>query len=190
MSTPVDPGQYPPQQPYGGQQPNPSAGWQPPAGFPPPPHTVPGPKKRRAWVSLLGAFLLGLLLGGIGSCGADPTVTTAPAPTVTVTQPGATVTAPVPKADRTTAAPKAEATTEAPKAAAGIEDGSWAVGDEVKPGSYAVQADDDFCYFQTSADENGEKIDVQGLGTGRHRVNLRAGDYFQTSNCGTWQRVK
>lgn len=86
----------------------------------------------------------------------------------------------------TTARPKP--TTPAP---ATIEDGTWAVPDEVKPGTYASNGGEG-CYWARLRSLSGsvDAIIANSISPGRQRVSIaRTDKAFETSNCATWRKV-
>jgi hypothetical protein len=94
-----------------------------------------------------------------------------------------TTTAPEPT---TTATPKP---TQPPPAT--IEQGTWAVPDEVKPGTY-VSDGGEGCYWARLRDLTGgiNSIIANGGNVGRQRVTiLRSDKGFETNECGVWRKV-
>jgi hypothetical protein len=183
MSSPIDPTQPgadgqqwgPPQgQPYGGQP------------YPP----APAPIKPR---SRIPAFILGLIIGGLVGGGLGACVGAV----------GGSVASSVPDPAGTTQAPHAPQLKTTPKASdpdpgATITDGTGqevAKGGDIEPGSYKTTVKDtgdatDLCIYSLTSDEEGQKIVDLGSGVGSHRIKLKAGQWFNTQGCGTWQRVK
>jgi hypothetical protein len=66
-------------------------------------------------------------------------------------------------------------------------DGTYRVGEQVKPGTY-VARDVDGCYWERQ-DRNGETIDNNFTNSAKRvQVTIRASDYgFSTRGCGTWR---
>jgi hypothetical protein len=86
------------------------------------------------------------------------------------------------------AAPKPQPTT---PPAATIEDGIWAVPDEVEPGTY-VSAGSESCCWARLRNTNGDldSIIANSINPGRQRVTIRSTDKaFETTGCPTWQKV-
>lgn len=72
-----------------------------------------------------------------------------------------------------------------------IAEGTWAVGVDVAPGTYrAKDPVSDFCYWEITADTNGDHIVANDIvHGGRPTVTLKKGQFFKTQGCGTWARV-
>jgi hypothetical protein len=192
----------PPQQPTGWGQP------------PPPPKPKPGglPWYQRFWWAIA---LVALLLGAMMAAAAEPQpeTQTRTVPQVSVEE------RPVFKEDcdypalndravcrrymddfedrvrkaaaassATTTAPKPRPTSPPP---ATIEDGTWAVPDEVKPGTY-VSDGGEGCYWARLRSLSGsvDAIIANSISPGRQRVSIAGTDKaFETSNCATWRKV-
>lgn len=153
---------------------------------------VPAPKRRR-WprvVVPLGTFVLGIIIGAAPSDSTTPVASDEPAaaPTVTVTAepaPAETVTV------------KETVTAKPPKPAGPSGtidgDGTWLVGQDVKAGTYrAKPGPDDNCYWARLKGTSGELDDILANGnpTGPTVVTIRSSDKaFETSSCGTWERI-
>ena len=188
----------------------PQPGWGPP---PPPP--TPGSDlswyQRFWWAVALGALLLGLALGAAG--GEEPAARTKTVTQVSVherpafrenceygvleevtkcraymddfearVRKAATASAP------TTTAPKPKPTT---PPTATIEDGTWAVPGEVKPGTY-ISNGGEGCYWARLRDLSGglNSIIANSISPGRQRVTIaRTDKAFETSNSDTWRKV-
>jgi hypothetical protein len=87
-----------------------------------------------------------------------------------------------------TTAPKPKPTT---PPAATIEDGTWAVPDEVKPGTYASDGGEG-CYWARLRNLSGsvDAIIANSISPGRQRVTIaRTDKAFETSNCDSWRKV-
>jgi hypothetical protein len=72
-----------------------------------------------------------------------------------------------------------------------IGEGVWAVGVDVRPGTYrtteTVSGD---CYWEIDSDANGDTIVANDIVTGgRPTVTLKNGQYFTTKDCGDWRKV-
>jgi len=94
--------------------------------------------------------------------------------------------------DGSTGKPAKSSAAAAPKAPGSFDEGTFAVGQEVKAGTYqaAVPDDSSGCYLEVAKDDSG-KIDSivhnDNLNAGAHAlVVLAAGQFFKTSGCGTW----
>lgn len=143
--------------------------------------------------SVLGALVvLGCGIGVIDSIGHTDTPTVA-------TGTAATPTSAAPTMAVHTAAP---ATTKAAPAKPAVVivtisgDGTFAVGSQVKPGTYraVVPADSFGCYWERLKGASGQLDDVIANGLGdpgaQQLVTIKATDkYFSTQYCGTWTRV-
>lgn len=75
-------------------------------------------------------------------------------------------------------------------------DGTFAVGSQVKPGTYraVVPADSVDCYYERLKDASGSFDSIIDNNTGRagsqQIVDIQATDrYFHTEGCGTWTKV-
>jgi hypothetical protein len=184
-------------QPY--DYPADSTAFGPAVPSPPPARPAGWPGKKIALIvgGGVGVLLLLCVAGGtaIGATApaANPTVTvttTAAAPTVTVT-----VTESASPAVTTTVTATTTETAAPPPAAAGttIEDGTWTVGVDVKPGSYrvAVPISSGMCYWGIyRSGTNQRDIVNNGIESGgRPQVTLKAGQDFKSSDCGTWTKV-
>ncbi len=69
-----------------------------------------------------------------------------------------------------------------------IPDGTWLVGDEVSPGTYAAPGGE-FCYWARLRGFTGDLDDIitNDLGEARHLVDIAPTDAgFQSSGCGEW----
>ena len=120
----------------------------------------------------------------------QPTITVTapggPAAEVTVTAPPVTVTKPAPPAKTVTAAP--------PEAEAAIDEGTWEVGVDVKPGRYKTTVAVDsgaMCYWKiTTTGKPSNIVDNDIVYGGRPTVTIKKGQDFTTQDCGTWTKVK
>ncbi|TWP36368.1 hypothetical protein [Leekyejoonella antrihumi] len=142
-------------------------------------------------VIALGIGAVGASGGGSGTASAattpEPTVTVhdSPAPAATVTDTAtATVTAPA-KTVTVTAKPKG------PSATIG-GDGTYAVGKDIKPGTYVSSTPDSGnCYWARLRNTNGDlnSILANNNSAGQSLVTILASDrFFETSGCNTWTR--
>jgi hypothetical protein len=168
------------------------------------------PWYNRGWVIALAAFLLGAIVGSAGAGGSETEVRTV---TQVSERPVWT-----PECDQlqnqserrqcegimegynkslqsATTATTVPPTTTAPKAtqppAATIEDGTWAVPGEVKPGTY-VSNGGEGCYWARLRNLSGgvDSIITNSISPGRQRVSIaRTDKAFETSNCNTWRKV-
>lgn len=70
-------------------------------------------------------------------------------------------------------------------------DGIFLVGLDVRPGLYRSLSNSDRCTWTRSKDATGERSSVRAHDTsqGSAYVDLVAGDFFDTTDCNTWQRV-
>lgn len=71
-----------------------------------------------------------------------------------------------------------------------ISEGTWAVGSDVRPGTYrAKKPVAASCYWEITSDANGNDIVANDIpGGGRPTVTLSEGQYFSTNGCGEWGR--
>ena len=135
----------------------------------------------------LGGLLVGVLIGIVGSDGTDGSGSQPPAsPTATVP------TAEVPPPARTT--PEATGTAETTmKEIPG--DGTFLVGQEVRPGTYrstGPAAGGTDCYWARLKGTTGDlgEIIANHAGKGQATVTILATDKaFQTTGCQTWKRI-
>jgi hypothetical protein len=65
-------------------------------------------------------------------------------------------------------------------------DGFWTVGLEIAPGLWRSDGSGDSCYWQISPDGNPDDIIDNHFGDAGGSVTLRAGQEFETDDCGTW----
>lgn len=163
----------------------------------PPPPPMKQPRTDKAKIILLGA--LGLVIGLVffGSCvnllsGNDNSSTT-PSPTATVTvtevaEPDATegfTEAPTPKK---TAPPK-------PTIESTMSEGTYEIGVDAQAGRYktVVPSDSSNCYWERLKDDRGGLNSIianENLDAGaRASITVRKGEFFNSSDCGTWKRV-
>lgn len=150
-----------------------------PGQQPPPPSQPPTQKRRRRWPWIVGG-LFGLLVLGVAVSPpqqppASSGTVSAPASTVyrlpTVQQPAATV-----------AAPAGPVTS--------FDDGTYEVGVDIAPGKYKTPGSE-FCYWGRLRHNDGSLGDIinNDLGAGPKTVTVKAGEYFDTKNCGTWTKA-
>lgn len=97
--------------------------------------------------------------------------------------------------DGTTPAPAGTPAAPAPASSNMIEEGTWAVGEDVKPGTYRTTttiASGDGCYWEiTKSGSNGRDIIANDNVTGgRPTVTLAKEQEFKTQGCGNWTRTK
>lgn len=86
---------------------------------------------------------------------------------------------------------KAVGTAETEAAANTVSDGTWSVGDDIKPGSYRATADvGSTCYWAiySSGSNGGDIIENDIPGGGRPTVKLSKGQDFKSSRCGSWKK--
>lgn len=89
------------------------------------------------------------------------------------------------------AASKPKPTTPPAPPAATIEEGTWAVPSEVKPGTY-VSDGGESCYWARLRNTSGslDSIIANSINPGRQRVTIRSTDKaFETTGCPTWRKV-
>ncbi len=209
------PPQYPPPGPFGPQGPQ-----GPPQFFAPPPPKRPFFK--RGWVKGTGIAFLAFSFGAVAAAPsstidaapASSTLQAAPAPAVTITEtaepaPAVTVTADAAAAPTVTATATITKTAKPlpaktvtktvvktveaePEAGDLITDGTWVIGEDVKPGTYKVTEaiTSGMCYWKIArSGTNGSNIIendiVQG---GLPVVTLKVGQDFETNECGDWAR--
>lgn len=80
---------------------------------------------------------------------------------------------------------------ETTKAANTVGDGTWTVGSDIEPGTYrAVEAVGSSCYWgiYRSGSNGGDIIENDIPGGGRPVVALSAGQDFNSTRCGKWER--
>lgn len=72
-----------------------------------------------------------------------------------------------------------------------ITEGTWAVGVDVRPGTYRTKAPvSGDCYWSITSDANGSNIVANDIVTGgRPTVTLGHGQFFTTNRCGEWLKV-
>lgn len=177
--------------PQGPQQPGP-----PP--FPQQPPPAQPKRKPFGWVAMIIATASALAIGscmggvaGVAGSGAPQATVTEPGPTVTVTQPGPTVTV-TQKAE----APAEKKEEEPPKEEpAGLGDGTYEVGEDIKPGRYktVVPADSANCYWARMKDDSGELDAIianeNNQPGARVSVTIKKSDgFFKSTGCGDWQK--
>lgn len=152
------------------------------------------PKKHRRWVPWaagVGAFIVGVAIGGAGG-GTDTPAASSPQATTTVTataQPGQKVTVPGPT--KTVPGPVKTVTAPPPEAAGVMaDDGIYLVGTDIKPGTYRNGPEGD-CYWARLRNTNGDLDSIIANNNGGNQVVTikRTDKAFETSNCGTWRKV-
>lgn len=173
--------------------------------MPPQPPRPPQPHKPRfRWYehpatvgSAVGAttLLLGVALGVASA----PTSASASKPEATVTKPAPTVT----KTTHSTAKPTVTKTKtqkvrvtktirREPKAKAKIPgDGTFKVGDDIKPGTYRGKpAFGGTCYWARMSDASGtlDAVIANDNISGPSIVTINSGEYFKTRGCDTWKK--
>ena len=73
--------------------------------------------------------------------------------------------------------------------ASSFSDGQYVVGQNLAPGVYSQSAGGD-CYYQwASSTASDASIIANEIPQGPSQVNLRSGDVFSASNCGTWTKI-
>lgn len=167
------------------------------------PQTAPRRRKMNgrilAILSVIAAFIIGIVAGSAG--GGSAPQAASPAPTVTVTAaagPASTVTAePAPASTVTvTAAAPADATQQAAGAGA-ITEGTYEVPADVKPGKYrttgAVDGPDGNCYWarlKSLDGGNADNIIDNNNSAGQQVVVIKASDKgFETAGCEPWVKT-
>jgi hypothetical protein len=182
----------PPTQPFPQPQPQPwppqgmpPHGGQPPSGYVPV-QQQPKKPKRLGWAPL--ALVIGLAVGGIfGSIG-DGTATTAePTATVTVTETAEAETGPT-----KTVKPKPKPE---PQIDSTMDEGTYEIGVDAKPGRYKTRVPENSpgCYWERLKDDRGGFNSIIANDNvnpgGRVSITVRRGEFFNSSDCGTWKRV-
>jgi hypothetical protein len=145
-------------------------------------------------ITALVALGLGGLIGGAG----DGTATTAePIASVTVTETATetvTETAQAKPAPTATKAPAPKNTTQ-PKSESTMEEGSYEIGVDAKPGRYKTRVPEDSfgCYWERTKDDSGDFDSIianDNLNPGaRASVTVKRGEFFKSNGCGTWTMV-
>lgn len=160
---------------------------------------VPAPvKRKRHWKAPtfigIGAFVLGILIGGAG--GGDGAPSAEPAPTVTVDGEAPPVTESqeykdlAAERDALQAQVDKAAAAEAEVAANGITEGTWTVGTDIEPGTYKVTEPVTDCYWSiTTTGSNGDIVDNDIVTGGLPQVTLSEGTDFTSNRCGTWAKI-
>jgi hypothetical protein len=142
-------------------------------------------------VLVLALVIVGLIVGTPApkraAAPAPPTYNAAPS----TPAPGATTTAPSVASTTKAAAPLAPPTTKAapPPAPAVIviPDGTWTIGEDYPAGTYRALAVPGTCYWEiTKSGTNGADLLANGDGPGNLRVVLKAGQDFNSRECGSW----
>jgi hypothetical protein len=169
----------------------------------------PGPKNKKPiykrWWFITGAFLLVFFIG-IGAGGSDPQTTTATGAGSSAQPTPATVTVTKTTAAKAGAAPKAETVTKtvettvtetveaaAPESDSGsseISDGTYLVGDEIKPGTWKSSgADGGLCYADTKS-KGGTIQEQEVAAEGSVVMRVKSSAYtFTARGCGSWKKV-
>lgn len=138
-----------------------------------------------------GGLFVGVLIGIVGSSG-DNSAKLSSATTVTET-----ITA---TATQTMPAAASGTTTRAPSNAGGAAtipgEGTFQVGDEVKPGTYrtdgpANSGASDTCYWERAKNASGEPESIisNGITAGPARVDIKEGEIFKSQGCQEWKLV-
>jgi hypothetical protein len=72
-----------------------------------------------------------------------------------------------------------------------VEDGTWTVGLDIKPGKYRTVSTVSDCYWAITKDgSNGEDIIANDIvDGGRPSVTIKSGQVFTSDGCGPWQKV-
>jgi hypothetical protein len=146
------------------------------------------------WLVVAAAFVAGCVLGvtaGIGGANdkqntaGQQAATTQPPPQPTGNPVAAgTTPAPAPTTHTTTTKPPPPAPT--------IEDGTWTVGTDMPAGKYRTTAPvDSQCYWgiYKSGTNKADIIANDIPGGGRPTVTVKVGEDFESSDCGTWQKI-
>jgi hypothetical protein len=148
----------------------PEPGWQPQ----PQPTDSPQPKGPRRWpwiVGIIAAFLIGTGIGPAAGGGASTDTTTAAPATPTTTKTQTVKVTPKPKAVI-------------------IEDGTHAVGDEIKPGTYRANGSGSDCYWARLSSFDESDIINNHVGSAHTFVTIKSSDKaFETNGCGDWTRT-
>jgi hypothetical protein len=78
-----------------------------------------------------------------------------------------------------------------PQPSATVEDGTWTVGLDIKPGKYRTVGTVSDCYWSITKDgSNGDDIVANDIVTGgRPSVTVKSGQIFTSDRCGPWQKV-
>ncbi|MER7112303.1 hypothetical protein [Streptomyces sp. NPDC000229] len=138
-------------------------------------------------LAALGGLLMGVLIGIVGT-GGDTDGSSQPPASPTTTAPASEVPSPAPTPPEATGTAKATAQ-EIPG------DGTFLVGQEVRPGTYRSAGPADAltdCYWARLKGTTGDfsQIIANGAGKGPATVTVLATDKaFQTSGCQTWKRL-
>jgi hypothetical protein len=69
--------------------------------------------------------------------------------------------------------------------------GTWQAGADFVAGIYRASANDDLCYWARLPTAHGGNSDIieNGLGNGTHTVQINEGEWFETSDCGSWRKI-
>lgn len=69
-------------------------------------------------------------------------------------------------------------------------DGVYAVGDDIKAGTWKNADRGPNCYWSINSDPNGENIVSNGNGGGPQTLTVKKGQYLELMNdCGTWNKI-
>lgn len=181
------PANYPPPQPQSPQ-------WGPPPSAPA--HTAGRPWYRRGWFVAPVALVVGI---GIGSSGeadeSKTTATTAVATAQAVVEESPAQAAPQTPAEATEPAQAAEPVKPAPAKPKVVYfggDGTYVVGDDIRPGTYKTKGSEGFgCYWARLKDTDGDfgSIIANGNTEGPTTVTIKKSDgAFETRGCERWIR--
>lgn len=172
--------------------------------YAPPPRPTSPPKTpwyRHLWVVALAALIIGVALGAGGASGSKQEAKPAPTVTATLT---VTSTAPAPPAQTQTLKPTVIRTiatrtrtatviyTPPPKPA--ITDGTYHVGQDIKPGEWRTNGNDDGsgmgCYWERDRSLSGSLDDTIANDniSGSAIVQLNSGEYFKVNGGCQWRR--
>jgi hypothetical protein len=175
----------------------PPGGQQPPYG-PVPVQQPPKKAKRFGWPTVLlvafGSWLIGFVMALLGGTDTAPT-TAEPIAPVTVTETETvTETAEAKPAPTASKAPTTKNTTE-PKSESTMEEGSYEIGVDAKPGRYKTRVPEDSfgCYWERTKDDSGDFDSIianDNVNPGaRASVTVKRGEFFKSNGCGTWTMV-
>ena len=168
----------------------------PPATYPYPQPPPPAPQAKRPTpmpariAGVFGIWFFGAIVGA-ATAASNSGGGAGQAPAVTVTVPGA------PETQVVTAAPAADSSTVPARtaaAAAGFDgDGTYAVPDDVKPGTYRAGRPDESCYWARMKDASGgvDAIIANGNSAGPVTLTIRKTDgAIEVQGCARFVRVK
>lgn len=147
---------------------------------------------KKQWLITTGALIAGILVVCCGISAVLPSEEPRRnAPITTFTEASPTFAHPTSKPIITTQAPAPPKPTAAPLVT--IDDGVWTVGVDVPAGKYrVVERIAGTCYWAIyRSDTNQETIISNDLPSGgRPTVTIKRGQDFETSGCGTWEKVQ